>query len=592
MTIKALSVPRAFRRFGVLAILLLASALGLQGSQKPHVAHLSDDLFSHVAKNSAARVPVIVHGSPSEIDAITGRHHLQLVRLLDDSAVVLANSREVEELSLDDSIDSLSGDVPVGADMSISNSSTAANQVRAGTSGLLGIGSIAPVTGKGVVVAVVDSGISAHAALTNKVIANVSLVTGDPSVADAFGHGTHVAGIIAGNGAAAASTTTLYNGGIAPDALLVNVRVLGAMGTGLTSDVIAGIEWTIANRAKYNIRVINLSLGHPVMEPSATDPLCQAVAKAVQAGLIVVASAGNAGKTADGHMVLGSITSPGNSPLAITVGAINTFGTVSRTDDAVTTYSSRGPTRYDLAVKPDIAAPGNKIISLEASHSYLPKTYSFLHQAGSGTNAYMQLSGTSMAAPMVSGATALLLQGNPGLSSAQIKLVLQSGATYVTNGGLMGAGAGSVNFWASRKTAANGGLLSNLTTTIAGLLVPSSGASFWDAGTLNNRLYAGTGIRLLSALDLVTALLNPSILHYGDLNLVGLTNPLASIAPKTLLWGQVGGWTSSNQLIWGDTIYDPQGEQLIWGDSRTTDDNQLIWGDSVLTSPDPDGDAR
>ena len=81
---------------------------------------------------------------------------------------------------------------------------------------------------------------------------------------------------------------------------LVNVRVLGADGVGRTSDVIAGIQWVIANRARYNIRVINLSLGHPVMEPSATDPLCEVVADAVQAGIVVVAAAGNDGIAADG----------------------------------------------------------------------------------------------------------------------------------------------------------------------------------------------------------------------------------------------------------------------------------------------------
>src|SRR5262249_23723610 len=158
-----------------------------------------------------------------------------------------------------------------------------------------------------------------------KVIANVSLVTGDPSVADAFGHGTHVAGIIAGNGAVASGITNLYTGGIAPGARLVNVRVLGANGTAQTSEVIAGINWVIANRSRYNIHVIKLSLGHPVTEPSATDPLCEAVSNAVQAGIIVIASAGNAGKAPNGQIILGGISSSGNSPYAITVGALNTW---------------------------------------------------------------------------------------------------------------------------------------------------------------------------------------------------------------------------------------------------------------------------
>ena len=108
--------------------------------------------------------------------------------------------------------------------------------------------------------------------------------------------------------------TPAFAGGSAPSVRLIDVRVLGARGSGRTSDVIAGIDWVIANRHAYNIQVINLSLGHPVTEPSATDPLCQAVARAVAAGITVVVSAGNYGLTRAGAPVLGGITSPGNSP--------------------------------------------------------------------------------------------------------------------------------------------------------------------------------------------------------------------------------------------------------------------------------------
>ena len=265
-----------------------------------------------------------------------------------DSAVISANSAELDDLAADSAIDHLSGDPLVRVGMSISNQSTAADQVRAGVAGgLLGIGAIPGVSGQGIGVAIVDSGISPHAALVSKVVANVSLITGDPSVGDAFGHGTHVAGIIAGNATAARSVTPLFTGGLAPGVQLVNVRVLGADGVGRTSDVIAGIQWAIANRARYNIRIINLSLGHPVMEPAATDPLCEVVEQAVQAGIVVIAAAGNDGVTADGRMILGGINSPGNSPWAITVGSLNTWGTVKRTDDTVTSYSSRGPARFD-----------------------------------------------------------------------------------------------------------------------------------------------------------------------------------------------------------------------------------------------------
>ena len=576
----------SIKQIATVAVLLGTSVLGVRGAGEEHRAHLSDDLLGHAARHTSARTRVIVHGDAAALAALTTKHHVQVLRQLSGEAVIAANSAELDALAADAAYDHLSGDPLIKVGMSISNQSTAADQVRAGVAGgLLGIGAIPGVTGQGIGVAIVDSGISPHAALVNKVVANVSLITGDPSVADAFGHGTHVAGIIAGNATAARSVTPLFNGGVAPGAQLVNVRVLGADGVGRTSDVIAGIQWAIANRARYNIRIINLSIGHPVMEPAATDPLCEVVADAVHAGIVVVAAAGNDGMTPDGVRVLGGINSPGNSPLAITVGSLNTWGTVGRNDDTVTTYSSRGPTRFDGAVKPDIAAPGNKIVSLEAQGSAIPVEYSYLHRAGNGTNSYMQLSGTSMATPMVSGGVALLLQGTPGMAPAQVKMALQAGATYMPDAGLIGAGAGSVNFMASRRS---GSMLLGLIPSglVGGLLTPASGAIFWDEGTLASRLYAGVGIRLLSLLQAPLAWLNSTLLHTGDLNLLGLGNPLASIAAKSLLYGQVANWTSDQTIMWGSTITDPSGQTIMWGSSYTTDGTTIMWGSST-TSPDP-----
>jgi serine protease AprX len=574
-----------FKRISIALALVTVTSLGLRGAEGQH-AHLSDDLLGHVARHTSARTRVIVHGDADALAALTTRHHVSVLRTLAGGAVISANSAELAEIAADSAFDHLSGDPLVKVGMSVSNQATGADQVRAGVAGgLLGIGAIPGVNGQGIGVAIVDSGISPHAALTNKVVANVSLISGDPSVLDAFGHGTHVAGIIAGNANAASSVTSLFNGGIAPGVQLVNVRVLGADGVGRTSDVIAGIQWAIANRARYNIRIINLSLGHPVMEPSATDPLCEVVADAVQAGMVVVAAAGNDGVAPDGSRILGGINSPGNSPWAITVGSLNTWGTAKRNDDTITTYSSRGPARFDGTVKPDIAAPGNKIVSLEASGSYIPSAYSYLHRAGNGNNSYMQLSGTSMAAPMVSGGVALLLQGSPNMSPSQVKMALQAGATYMPDAGLMGAGAGSVNFMASRKltTTLLGVLPTNL---IGGLLSPASGAMFWDTGTLATRLYAGVGIRLLSILQGPLAWLNSSLLNAGDLNLLGLGNPLASIAAKSLLYGQVADWTNSQTIMWGTSITDPSGQTIMWGTSYTTEGTTIMWGTST-TAEDP-----
>src|SRR4051812_23541671 len=333
---------------------IVISAVVLPPTHAAHRAHLSLDLLPRESARTPDHARVIVHTGGADVALVAARHHLQILSVLTDGAVVDASGADIAALAQDSDVSTLSGDLTVRTWMSVSNASTAADQTRAGTPGLLGIGGIPAVTGQGVGVAVIDSGVNPHPALKNRIVANVSLVTGDPGYLDAFGHGTHVAGIIAGSGGAAAGITPLYTGGIAPGANIINVRVLGANGTGLTSDVINGIDWAIANASRYNIRILNLSLGHRVTEPAVLDPLDQAVARAVNAGLIVFAAAGNYGvDPTTGAPILGGIMVPGNSPLAITVGAVNTWGTVKRSDDTIATYSSRGPTQYDLAVKPD-----------------------------------------------------------------------------------------------------------------------------------------------------------------------------------------------------------------------------------------------
>jgi serine protease AprX len=554
----------------------------------PRRAHLSADLQLHQQSRSRHKARVIVHGDAAQVQEIASRHGLRIVRELAHESVVEATGAQIAALAAEPGLDHLSGDVPVGSFMSVSNKSTAADQTRAGTWGLLGIGSISGVNGQGVGVALLDSGISSHKALGTKVVASVSFVTGDADRIDEFGHGTHIAGIISGSASVASGVTTSYSGGIAPGAHLVNVRVLGANGTGLTSDVIAGIDWVIANRSTYNIRIINLSLGHSVMEPASTDPLCEAVARAVRAGIVVVASAGNRGKADNGAPILGGITSPGNSPYAITVGALNTWNTVNRSDDSVTTYSSRGPTRFDLAVKPDLGAPGNKVVSLEAAGSYLAKTYPTSHVAGSGTNAYMRLSGSSMATGVISGGVALLLHGNKYLTPQQIKLLLQTGSTYLPQDGLLAGGAGNANIWSSRRASVNGldDLLAAL-PLIGGLFSPPGGATFWDTGTMTAKMYSGTGIHLLGLGDLVGALLNPSSLSWGTLHLVGQNNAIAPLGANHIIWGDVSYWTDNSHIIWGDSITSPEGQHIIWGDTQMTEGYHIIWGDTTMMEDGP-----
>ena len=271
--------------------------------------------------------------------------------------------------------------------------------------------------------------------------------TYDPT--DWCGHGTHVSGIIAGSGQNSTGsqyTHTFY--GVARRANLINVRVLNSLGSGSVSSMIAGLQWVIANKAAYNIKVINLSLGHPVGDSYKNDPLCQAVESAWNSGIVVVCAAGNNGRASATSTpgtanegwgtAYGSIQSPANDPYVITVGATKSMDGV-KAHDKIATYSSRGPSRIDMVLKPDIIAPGNKVISLYAWGTTL---YSWNSASGNGlpvssyqTNTwngasgdYFVLSGTSMAAPVVSGAAALLLQKDPSLTPDTIKARLMVSA--------------------------------------------------------------------------------------------------------------------------------------------------------------------
>jgi serine protease AprX len=226
------------------------------------------------------------------------------------------------------------------------------------------------------------------------------------------------------------STTTTFKG-IAPNANIIDLEVLDQNGVSTDSAVIKAIHRAIDLQAQYNIRVLNLSLGRPVQESSQLDPLCLAVKAAWDAGLVVVVSAGNLGR--NGYA---SVLSPGNSPYAITVGAMKTMGTAGRGDDLIASYSSKGPTWIDMTLKPDLVAPGNLVTSVLDDGSTLALTYpqNIVPLSSYSTDkhrksAYFTLSGTSMATPMVSGAAALMIEKDPTLTPDTVKARLMQTAT-------------------------------------------------------------------------------------------------------------------------------------------------------------------
>src|SRR6266404_9884810 len=264
---------------------------------------------------------------------------------------------------------------------------TGTDLVRNAPSLLAGLLGASAIDGTGIGVAVLDSGIDGgHDAFTygsNRIRFSKDFTGENNTATDPYGHGSHVASAAA---AVSYSNGTAYQG-VAPGATIINLRVLNSQGTGTTSALLSALNWIISpadptkpvsstnplNKDKYNIRIVNMSLGAPAVSTYKNDPVCRAARALVDAGIVVVAAADNNGKDANGRKIYGQIHSPGNEPSVITVGAANTFGTDAHTDDGVATYSSRGPTRssyrdangvkhYDNLIKPDLIAPGNKLI--------------------------------------------------------------------------------------------------------------------------------------------------------------------------------------------------------------------------------------
>lgn len=276
--------------------------------------------------------------------------------------------------------------------------------------------------GEGVGVAIVDTGICLHKDFTeggNRVIAFKDFVNGRKEPYDDNGHGTHVAGIIGGNGY---SSKGKYIG-VAPLCNLIVIKVLDHRGDGNISDVLAGLQWIIDNQRKYNIRVVNISVGTTAKDSlDENSLLVQGVNAVWDSGIIVVVAAGNNGPDPM------TISTPGISRKVITVGSSDDNISVEVLGSKTKNYSGRGPTPYCIK-KPDIVAPGSNIISCNINRFVSKKRMSSQkHKANAFPMMYTIKSGTSMATPVVSGAIALLLSAYPGLSNREVKLSLRNSA--------------------------------------------------------------------------------------------------------------------------------------------------------------------
>jgi serine protease AprX len=402
-------------------------------------------------------------------------------------------------------------------------------------------------TGAGIGVAVIDSGITPfHDDLRPKGFGVSSLLTnggqrvrhfkdfvnGRTAAYDDWGHGTHVGGIVAGNGYDSRGVRE----GIAPGAHLVALKALDRNGAGTISNIIAAIDYAISVKTLYNIRVINMSLGAGVFESYKTDPLTLAAKRAVDAGIVVVASAGNMGRSLNGTPQYGGIGAPGNAPWVLTVGASSTMGDADRRNDTMANYSSRGPTMVDFAAKPDLVAPGSGTVSMAdpLSKMYVEKSLYLVDGTISGLlkKPYLTLSGTSMSAPVVAGTVALMLHANPSLTPNMVKAILQFTAQVYPQYDFLSQGAGFLN---ARGAVV---LAEYFKTGHAGVAYPKmkgwSQHIFWG----NSRVRGGV------------------------------------LTPNGTAW--------ANNVVWGD-MFASNGQNIVWGDNCTRFDcNGIVWGSNIV----------
>src|SRR5262252_798140 len=417
------------------------------------------------------------------------------------------------------------------------------------------------LTGAGIGVAVIDSGITSwHDDLTNnssklypygnqRVAKFVDFVNGRTLPYDDNGHGTHVAGTIAGNG----YDSLGQKAGMAPDASLVSLKVLDANGVGSIGNIIAALNWVAANAKTYNIRVVNMSVGAFIHESYWTDPLTLAAKVVTDQGITVVTAAGNLGKNSAGQEQYGGITAPGNAPWVLTVGASSTMGTLTRFDDTMAAFSSSGPSYIDFEAKPDLVAPGVGTVSLAVPGStfYSLKSQYLLNGLRPlGSKPYLALSGTSMAAPVVSGSVVLMLQANPKLTPNLVKAILQYTAQQYPGYSPLRQGAGFLNTLGAVR------LAQYYVNPRPGDRVPTQ--SVWSRQILwgSHRVIGG--------------IMKPSGNAWSNTVVWGSAKTMADVGDN-IVWGSMA--LDGDNIVWGSA---DSGDNIVWGTSSSGD--TVVWG--------------
>jgi len=360
----------------------------------------------------------------------------------------------------------------------------------------------------------------------------------------------------------------------------------------------------VANRAKFNIRVINLSLGHPIYESALTDPLVRAVEAAVRAGIVVVVASGNYGvNPSTGQVGYAGIASPGNAPSAITVGAASNAGTVERGDDRVASFSSRGPSWFDGYAKPDVVAPGSGLLSSEVDGSTLATSYPSLVYPTTGGK-LLKLSGSSMASGVVSGLVAIMIEAHdygaqqrydssvagkyrklyvppPALTPNAIKAMLQYSATPLRNasgvkydaltqgaGEVDGLGAIALAYFADTA---------QLPGTPWMTAFPASTQFGNELDTWSQQIIWGTRVVSGSSVIDVNQMAWSANTVWGAGELDNIVWGTMSLESDNIVWG-----TSAvlDGVVWSGSIL--EGDNIVWGTSLLAWAPNIVWGTSLL----------
>jgi serine protease AprX len=490
---------------------------------------------------------------------------VQTIRLPAEALYDLAIEPNVDRLSLDEEITSTS--LPASQKRGKAKGSRDAAGLPAPSS------PNAIYSGNGIGVAVLDTGVSDHGDLAGNVIqysflngaypvpeiVDGQLVTyNDNPREDLFGHGTHVAGIIAGSGGASGSDFR----GSATNVSILSLQVLDGHGNGSMSNVMAALDWLLQYGQHFNVRIANLSLGKGISESNETDPLVHAVDALWSQGVVVVAAAGNLGT--GGAL---TVKSPGNSRKIITVGSLTDAGTADYADDYISSYSSRGPSIGDFIMKPDLVAPGNRIVATIPQQAKLRDDMQdrLIEDAClidspdsvSCADAYLELSGTSMATPLVAAAVALMLDKDSSLNPATVKARLMRSARKIAANPI-DAGAGVLDIEAALNDTGvvTGEALSPrllVDEVNEGYLIEDT-AALWGSGWSAHGVWADGGLWSADPNAVEGDLL------WADRNLWADSN----------LWADRNMWADSN--LWADGN--------LWADSNLWADGNL-WADSV-----------